>query len=236
MMRPDIIGLCGLAGCGKDTVAQLLATHLRFSQLAFADTLRNEVCQAFGIDRSILTRRDTKEVPIEALALKRCSTNSGFVMAAILTSKLTEPDLNLVEVYSTPRSPRQIMQWWGTEFRRNTCGPHYWTRTLKARVHIQQQGQQWLHVISDVRFDNEAEAVRAMGGVIWQIKRPDLKHNASHCSETDGSRFSPDLVINNCHDIKHLQAVVMGAWVKAETGMDDAGLASMGRAFNGSQS
>ncbi|ABM37582.1 deoxynucleotide monophosphate kinase family protein [Polaromonas naphthalenivorans] len=232
MNRPHIIGLCGLASCGKDTVAQLLAVHLRFSQLAFADALRNEVCQAFGIDQSILTRRDTKEVPTPALALRRCSTVSGFAMAMISQGKWLEPGRSLKEEFFAPRSPRQIMQWWGTEYRRIYSGQDYWTRTLKARVYIQQESNQWRHVISDVRFDNEAEAVRAMGGVIWQIKRPGLKHDASHVSETDGSRFKPDLVINNCHDIKHLQALVTGAWVKSETGLDDAGLINMGSTFS----
>lgn len=231
MNHPNIIGLCGLASCGKDTVAQLLATHLRFSQLAFADALRNEVCQAFGVDQSILTRRDTKEIPTPALALNRCRDKS-FVMAVISHCQWIDASTRLMDEFTAPRSPRQIMQWWGTEYRRMHDGQDYWTRTLKARVHIQQQSHQWRHVISDVRFDNEAEAVRSMGGVIWQIKRPGLKHDASHVSETDGSRFKPDLVINNCHDIRHLQALVTGAWVKAETGLDDAGLINMGSTFS----
>ncbi len=235
MNRPEIIGLCGLAGCGKDTVAQLLTTHLRFSHLAFADALRAEICQAYGIDLSILTRRDTKEVPTAALALSRCSTDSGFAMAVIAQCKWLEPGRSLKDEFSAPRSARQIMQWWGTEYRRAYSGQDYWTRKLKARIHIQQCGHQFRHVISDVRFDNEAEAVRAMGGVIWQIKRPDIKYDASHCSETDGLRFAPDLVINNCHDIKHLQALVTGAWVKAETGLHDDDLVNIGLAFKGSQ-
>lgn len=232
MMRPDIIGLCGLAASGKDTVAQLLATHLRFSQMAFADALRTEVCQAYGIDPSLLTRRDTKETPTPALALSRCSTNNGFAMAVIEQCKWLEPGKSLKEEFHAPRSARQIMQWWGTEYRRTYCGQDYWTRTLTGRVHAQQQSSQFRHVISDVRYANEAAAVRAMGGVIWQIKRPSLKHDAIHCSETDGSRFAPNLVIHNCHDIKHLQGVVTGAWLMAETGFDNADVIDMGATYS----
>ena len=72
MNKPHIIGLTGPAGCGKDTVAQLLATHLGFAHLAFADALRVEVAHAYGIDHGMLTRRDTKEVPTGALAFDRC--------------------------------------------------------------------------------------------------------------------------------------------------------------------
>lgn len=233
MNHPHIIGLTGPAGCGKDTVAQLLATHLRFAHLAFADALRTEVCHAFGIDLSVLTRRDTKETPIPALALSSC-LDKNFVMAVISTWHLLDDGMSsmrFLDAFTEPRSPRQIMQWWGTEYRRACSGPDYWTRTLKARVHIQQQGGQLRHVISDVRFDNEAEAIRAMGGVIWQIKRPDLTPAAGHVSETDGSRFNPELVINNCHDLRHLQGLVTGNWLKAETGMLDTDLINMGVSF-----
>lgn len=232
MMRPDIIGLCGLAGSGKDTVAQLLATHLRFSQMAFADALRAEICQAYRIDPSLLTRRDTKETPTQSLALSRCSTGNGFAMAVIEQCKWLEPGKSIKDEFQAPRSARQIMQWWGTEYRRTYSGQDYWTRTLKARVHAQQQSKQFRHVISDVRFANEAAAVRAMGGVIWDIRRPGLKHNTSHISEADGSQFAPDLVIHNCYDIKHLQGVVTGAWLMAETGMGDADVINMGVTYS----
>jgi hypothetical protein len=232
MVSPQIIGLCGLAGGGKDTVAQLLATHLRFSHLAFADALRNEICEAFGVDQSVLTRRDTKETPTPALALHRCSPASGFVNAVIAQGQWLAPGKNLSNELTAPRSPRWIMQQWGTEYRRTYSGQDYWTRTLKARVYVQQQGHQLRHVISDVRFDNEAEAIRSMGGTIWQVKRPDLKQDTGHISETDGSRFKPDLVINNCQHLRHLQMLVLGSWVSTETGLQDADLVDMGKAFN----
>ena len=232
MKHPHIIGLTGPAGCGKDTVAELLATHARFTALAFADALRSEVCRGFGVDLSLLTRRDLKEQPTDALALERCSDNSfiGVMLKHFFCAHGEHAAQSLV----APRSPRQIMQWWGTEYRRHTCREDYWTRTLKARVHIQQQGQLWRqarHVISDVRFPNEAEAIRSMGGVIWQVKRPDLALDTRHSSETDGSVFKPEAVINNRHDIKHLQLVVMGAWLMSETGLGHEDVIGMGAAF-----
>ena len=69
---PLIIGLCGLAGVGKDTVAELLATHCGAARIAFADALRAEICTAYSLDPVYLTRRETKEHPISALALARC--------------------------------------------------------------------------------------------------------------------------------------------------------------------
>jgi hypothetical protein len=230
MIKPQIIGLAGPAGCGKDTVAQLLATHLGFSHFAFADALRVEVCEAFGIDASLLTRRDTKELPNPALALERCR-DFGFVGAVVARVKgLQGFDQALAHVMHAPRSPRQTMQWWGTDYRRQHSGMSYWTRTLTHRVHAQQHGQQWRHVISDVRFPNEADAVRALGGVIWQVKRPGLRLDTSHISEVDGSQFKPDAVVNNRHDLKHLQGVVMCQWFMREAGLTAAQVMDAGYA------
>ena len=217
MNKPHVIGLTGPAGCGKDTVAQLLATHLGFAHLAFADALRVEVAIAYGIDHSMLTRRDTKEVPTEALAFDRCK-DMAFVGAMLRITKSAGSE-SIEQGMEGARSPRQIMQWWGTDYRRQHSGDHYWTRTLTHCIHAQQQAQQWRHVVSDVRFPNEADAIRALGGVIWQVKRPGLQAGTGHVSDVDGSQFQPDAIINNRHDIRHLQAVVMGEWLMREAGL-----------------
>ena len=233
MKHPHIIGLTGPAGCGKDTVALLLATHARFTSLAFADALRSEVCNSFRIDHSLLSRRDLKEQPCEELALERCSDNA---FIGVMLRHLSADGEHAAQALIAPRSPRTIMQWWGTEYRRQTCREDYWTRTLKARVHIQQGGQLWRqarHVVSDVRFANEAQAIRDMGGVIWQVKRPDLAACTGHSSETDGSVFKPEAVINNRHDLRHLRLVVMGAWLMSETGLGQDDVIGMGAAFAG---
>ena len=225
MNKPHIIGLAGPAGCGKDTVAQLLATHLGFAHLAFADALRAEIVAAYGIDASLLTRRDTKEVPTPALALDRCNS-LGFVGAMVAhanTAPAGWPDF-----MQEARSPRQIMQRWGTDYRRQHAGEHYWTRTLTHRVHTQQQGHQWRHVVSDVRFQNEADAIRALGGVIWQVKRPGLQAGTGHVSDVDGSQFQPDAIINNRHDIRHLQAVTMAQWIMREASLTAAQVVDVG--------
>lgn len=225
---PTIIGLTGPKGCGKDTVADLLRTHARFEKCAFADALRYEICAAFGVEPLLLSYRPTKEEPHKALSLANCKDH-GFIGALLYCSALDHEDGTHSEILAAPRSPRQIMQWWGTDYRRqqDDC---YWTRQLSQRLNDQVRGGQYRHVITDVRFDNEADRIRDFGGVIWQVKRPDLKVDSTHSSESDGSQFKPDAVINNSHDIRHLQSVVMGAWLMLETGMSAQEVFNMGNA------
>lgn len=63
-------------------------------------------------------------------------------------------------------TPRKFLQLLGTEFGREMIHPDLWVRACLMRVRPENNT-----VISDVRFDNEAHAIRAMGGKIVRIKR-----------------------------------------------------------------
>lgn len=215
-LAPLIIGLTGPAGCGKDTVASILQTHCGAAVLAFADALRSEIVEAYCVEHICLTRRDTKEHPMQALALARC-LDSSFVNAITVHHMHAGLPLDV----EAPRSPRQIMQWWGTEYRRKQH-PEYWVQ--KAR-----QSVRWLLttlrppavVLTDVRFDNEAALVReSLSGYIWQVKRPGCTvQPGAHTSEVCGALFEPAAVINNSHDIRHLQGLVLSEYAALAWGV-----------------
>jgi hypothetical protein len=202
-----LVALTGLAGCGKDTVADVLVAHRGFTKLAFADALRTEVADAFAIDPAYLTQRETKEHPISALALDRC-LDPVFVerMAAVLKNACLSPQLLTV-----PRSPRQIMQWWGTEYRRAQRSD-YWVDKAHDEIAALQMCGRERFVISDCRFQNEAAFVRRMEGSIWQVVRPSITPLAdAHVSETEGAQFLPDVLLGNTHGIDHLRLQALAA-------------------------
>ena len=212
-----VIGLTGPIGSGKDTVAALLHVHCGAHVLAFADALRQEIVDGFGIEHAFLIRRETKEHPISALALNRC-LDGAFVGRMMMQHQTFHP--GTVLDLDAPRSPRQIMQWWGTEYRRNQT-PGYWVNKAAKRIlWLQKSLGARLVVITDVRFEDEANLVRNLGGQIWQIKRPgcDVPPSA-HVSEVTGEGFAPNLVINNAHDMRHLQQLVLGGWAEREWGV-----------------
>ena len=62
--------------------------------------------------------------------------------------------------------------------------------------------------------------MRALGGKIWQIKRPGCEvGSTAHVSEVTGEGFEPNQVINNDHDLRHLQQLVLGGWAARAWGL-----------------
>ncbi|QNK67832.1 hypothetical protein [Variovorax sp. PAMC26660] len=160
---------------------------------------------------------------MSALAMRKAPI--GFLAAVAMAPGTAPRDSEgriSAEWLDQPRSPRQILQWWGTEYRRREH-EHYWSRQLLQRAtDLMRDGVSRI-VITDCRFQNEADTVRRLDGKIWQIKRPGINDattsEGSHVSATDGSEFSPDLILTNSHDIRHLQQLVLGEFLSLESGI-----------------
>lgn len=210
--RPDgvmagsiIIGLTGLAGAGKDTVADTLVTHAGFRKIAFADALRLEVAGAYRLYSrfGVLSDRSTKEVPLNQLAFRRCD-DVLFVERMLEVHSFDEPDFDQDAWETVPRSPRHVLQWWGTEYRRNQ-NQNYWADQvgMKIAAGIVEGIHRW--VITDCRFENEVRGIRSLGGEIWQVMRQGLADlEGGHESQTDGTRFGPEAVLVNGSNITGL--------------------------------
>jgi hypothetical protein len=231
-----LIALTGHAGVGKDTVADLLVAHARFRKLAFADALRGEVSNAFDISLTDLSTPYLKTVPTVALRMRRAPHD--FLAAVILSLSAVAPDHRTPlsdEWLDEPRSPRQILQWWGTEYRREQS-PRYWTKQLIKRLADYRREGETRFVVTDVRFDNEAHALRMAGALLWQVIRPghDGAAEGRHVSATNGSRFNPEVVITNAGDVRHLQVEVLSLFIARELGLDrDSMSFDVGRNFGG---
>lgn len=169
-----VVGLVGLRGSGKDTAAQFLV-DLGWRRIAFADALYIEVAEAFGVTVEFLQRRETKETPQPELALVKCQ-DQMFVgrFLAHEDAKAFEAGATLdpVEQLLKPRSPREILQVWGTEYRREMCGDEYWRAKVRTLVKAHPEVN---FVIPDVRFPDEGVLVETdLGGELGRISRPGL--------------------------------------------------------------
>ncbi len=80
------------------------------------------------------------------------------------------------------RSPRQMMQTLGTEWGRKCVDDNHWVNIAK-RDAFRTLANGYSVVFDDVRFDNEAQMIRDLGGTVWQIIRTKQQATDPHVSE-----------------------------------------------------
>ena len=190
-----VIGLLGVKGSGKDTAAKYLVLEQGYERIGFADTLYREAAEAFGVTVEFLGNRETKEKELPELELARCK-DPDYV--ACVAYHLGHPEGLVPEEMAKPRSPRFILQFWGTEYRRKGApglyvgDDSYWLNRVKDAMEAK-PGQSF--VITDVRFLNEFNFVRQYGGQLMRVRRPHIESlelmdrassgRAAHASETE---------------------------------------------------
>ena len=143
-----IIGICGLIGSGKGTVADILVENHNFEKLSFADKLKDGVASVFGWDRDML-EDDTDR-------------------SRIWREKQDEFWTNETEMSVTPRL---VLQLFGTDCMRNGFFDGIWVSLVKQKI-LEDPDKNW--VIPDVRFPNEVKMIQSVQGEVWQVRRGDL--------------------------------------------------------------
>lgn len=177
-----IIALTGIAGSGKDEVAQIMTSQLmsrdpevKIRSLSFAAPIKEAVASILGCDVSDFENRNFKE---------------GCLLAK----------------YGLPTSPRVMMQMLGTEFGRNMIDQDIWLKMAQVRHDEALEAKADYLFITDCRFENEASWVRANEGTIITIERPSVAPVAAHSSEAGISL--PCYVIDNSGSIDDLRVEV----------------------------
>ena len=66
-------------------------------------------------------------------------------------------------------TPRQMFQMEGTEAGRNVFGGDLWIKRFMLSYNLLKDTDDI--IVPDVRFDNEAEALRSLGGIIIEVRR-----------------------------------------------------------------
>lgn len=101
-------------------------------------------------------------------------------------------------------SCRYLLQTLGTQWGRNYVCEDVWIRAWKARA------TKFDYVIADdVRFPNEAAAVKEMGGEMWKIVRPSAGHDWSHVSEGALDEWDGfDKIIENSGTVEEFRAKI----------------------------
>jgi hypothetical protein len=170
-----IIGLSGYAQSGKNTVADILVEHHGFTQLAFADVIKELLTY---IDPIIYIRPDGSNMTV-----------SEFVYIWGWEEAKKENEV------------RRLLQALGLAGR-NLIDEYLWISMTLSQIKDPHEGR---YVISDVRFPNEAAALTSQGGQIWRIERPGLTAVNEHISETAMDPWVFDETIINDGSIEDLK-------------------------------
>lgn len=78
-------------------------------------------------------------------------------------------------------SPRQMMQMLGTDFGRRMIRETFWNDHFEAWYRALPPGTKV--VVPDVRFQNEVDLVRSLGGIVLRVTREPLGPEDTHASE-----------------------------------------------------
>ena len=104
-------------------------------------------------------------------------------------------------------SPRQMMQTLVTEWGRSCIHPDLWVMVAEGAIKKQRKLGRNV-VIDDVRFPNDAEMIRSLGGELWLVDRPGVVYDGDHASEGALADVLPDVVVDNSGSLEQLREVV----------------------------
>lgn len=198
----EVIGLHGGLESGKDTTFSMIekVAQRPVKRDAFADRLKQSAAAALGYrgDNPVGFCNWLKE---ESQYISITSDNPDAI-----------PEwLSEEMAYRWVFSGREYLQWYGTEAHRQVFDPDFWINAVLPEPELETLGRDDLEsntllVITDVRFPNEAEAVRRAGGEVWEVDASKRKpRDESHASEKRLPDGLIDYVLDNNGTLEDLE-------------------------------
>lgn len=171
IMLPQIIGITGRKFNGKDTLGNYFVSKYGYKRMAFADALKNACREIFGFNDDQLYGDKKEEID---------------------------------EYWGT--SPRTIFQFVGTDLFRNQLEnvipqieKKIWLKVIEKKILDEiKMNPDVRIVITDVRFINECDMIKKMGGIILRVKRNNINNKSdTHQSEIEIDNLNVNAEILN---------------------------------------
>lgn len=175
---PNLIGITGFKRCGKDTTGLYLINNYNYVKYSFAGALKSACSEIFMFDYE-QTEGSKKEDFDE-----RWNIN-----------------------------PRKVFQRFGTEIFRDSLEQffpemkhlknNFWIYRFKIWYQEQiRKNPDVRIVVTDVRFKNEADIIKELGGIIIKVSRKNIMNNDEHASEINILNINADYDIKNDSSIE----------------------------------
>tara|TARA_Y100000590_G_scaffold452111_1_gene594642 strand:+ start:1991 stop:2683 length:693 start_codon:yes stop_codon:yes gene_type:complete len=229
-----IIGLSGKKGSGKNQVAEYMAKILgeeNVNIIAFADPIKEIAVRYMGVKRDVAWgTQEQKE-----------STYTQWKWEDIPREKRSNYNVSTYHM-----TVRQLLQYIGTELFRQNISDDFWVKACFNQIYNHADKYKY-HIITDVRFPNEAIQIKDFGGKVVRLWRGGVSAHDKHMSETalnnedrkiinslpdysylsklnffDVSNYKNnsifDIVINNYGDLNHLMSTCVKVCKKMRIG------------------
>ena len=183
-MSKYIFLLSGKKQSGKNVVSNYLANNYDFTELSFAEELKNQVCDYIanlGID--------------------------FFENGDVFNDEELKKQIIPYKHNKKQRTYRELLQVWGTEFTREFFNDNIWAEIVAHNIKTYFKDKNI--VISDWRFSNEFETIKkefekTHNIVTIKIQRDSCDISDSHISENALRTFKFDYSIDNNETIEKL--------------------------------
>jgi hypothetical protein len=188
-----LIGLNGAIGSGKSEAARFLSDKYGYKEITF----KAEFVRRIFLSLGICDRHPDHEIYLNLFYDQELKDKSNELLGGL-----------------TPREVKLSFSGWV-----RSIDPDAFVKPteLKIKTYSKLKTQSLLDiVVSDVRFDNEAQLIKRNGGVIWKIERQNnpFKIKSSHESEKDLDKKYIDLTIHNDGSLDDL-AIAIGDVLEA---------------------
>ncbi|QCW23871.1 deoxynucleoside-5'-monophosphate kinase [Pantoea phage vB_PagS_AAS21] len=225
------IGLCGDAGAGKDTVANMMQEYFEGSatKYSFAEPVYRLAAAILGTTVPDLENRSTKEVTQSWQITQRCLVNARDYFNSINLDhykdfpeawhefvvhleNYMQPYSSLYEkedtIFTLSISPRKMLELVGTELGREILQQDVWIDRIVRDVALNKVR---VAIISDVRFENEAKFIHDKEGELIKITSPKnpYKINSNHPSNNGiDAEYLTGIIVNEMNGLKELEEEV----------------------------
>lgn len=213
-----LIGINGYAGSGKDTVGKIIQYLLS----AFNGVDLKKILDNYIEYEWMLEEQSEWEIKKFAGKLKQVAS----LLTGIPIEKFEDQEFKKEKlgpewnVHGIPLTHREFLQILGTNALRECLHANTWVNALFADykcVPADRAPNGWdcdNWIITDVRFPNEAKAIKDRGGIIIRVDRPFCKPINAHASETALDNWNFDYKIGNVSDLTSLAFTVEGILIE----------------------